>query len=132
MSNREAQLGVLIVDSEEKVPGRQPFHFIDDDKAVVLSDPSCVRLVFLYFRHKAVEIERKGSGEAQVTDRALRDLRGHLDSVARQLDRFRQIRTEATNSKRAVERLLACAEDIAVAITGDTTTMLGILDSLRP
>jgi hypothetical protein len=130
MSNRDARLGILIVDSEEKVPGRQPFHVIDDDKAVVLADKSCLRLIFLYFRHKAVELDSRSSGDDLLSVDRVNVIRAHIENMERTLSKFSRIRGEATKATKAVASLRDCAEEIARSITQDTTAMLGIVDSL--
>jgi hypothetical protein len=56
MDNRSADLGMLIVEDESKVPGKQPFHFIDDNKVVVVADRWALRLVYAFMRARSIEI----------------------------------------------------------------------------
>ena len=47
---------MMIVEDESKVPGNRPFHLIDDDKIVVVADRATLRLVYCFFRAKAIEL----------------------------------------------------------------------------
>jgi len=99
MGNRDAQLGMLIVEDATKVPGNQPFHFIDDDKVVVVAERYALRMVYAFFRAKAIAIQRAACAtDDESVDEALATVAEHVDEIKRSLERVRLIRTEHTKA----------------------------------
>jgi hypothetical protein len=122
MRNRGAALGMLIVDDETKVPGNQPYHLIDDDMVVVAADPITLRLVYCLMRSKAIEAAQAVRAvDDHAAVEALGAIRGHIDDIARALDRFKLIRTEHTKATKAIAQAAGYVDDLGAVITVDVT-----------
>lgn len=131
MRNRGAALGMLIVDNESKVPGNQPYHLIDGDMVVVAADPLALRLVYCLMRSKALEAAqaiRAVDDHAAVEN--LRAIRGHMDDIARALERFKLIRTEHTKATKAIGQAAGYVDELAVAITDDVTEITLLIEEV--
>jgi hypothetical protein len=131
MRNRGAPFGMLIVDNETKVPGNQPYHLIDDDKVVVAADPIALRLVYCLMRSKAIEaaqVMRAVDDHAAVE--ALGAIRGHIDDIARALDRFKLIRTEHTKATKAVAQAAGYVDDLGAVITDGVTEIALLIEEV--
>jgi hypothetical protein len=122
MRNRGAALGMLIVEDETKVPGNQPYHLIDDDKVVVAANPVTLRLVYCLMRSKAIEAAQAVRAvDDHAAVEALGEIRGHIDDIARALDRFKLIRTEHTKATKAIAQAAGYVDDLGAVITDDVT-----------
>jgi hypothetical protein len=132
MSNREAQLGMLIVDGESKVPGNQPFHLIDDNMVVVVSEQATLRLVYALFRARAIEIARTKPCSADDTMLAdsLDTISQLVDDIKRALERFRLLRTEHTKASKAIGQASRYLDDIAETISAGVSEIMTTIDSL--
>lgn len=131
MRNRGAAFGMLIVDDDSKVPGRQPYHLIDDDMVVVAADPTALRLVYCLMRSKAIEAAqavRAIDDDAAVE--ALGAIRGFIDDIARALDRFKLIRTEHTKAIKAIGQAASYVDDLGAAITDDVTQITQLIEEV--
>lgn len=131
MANRGSQLGMLIVDDEAKVPGNQPFHFIDDDKVVVVAERLPLRLVYCLLRAKAIEVARAiqlaaGDDVADLLD----DIRQSIESITRAVDRFKLLRTEHTKASKAISQAGRYVNEAAEAIADEVASIIGALDGL--
>jgi hypothetical protein len=132
MANREAQLGMLIVDDDSKVPGNQPFHLIDDDKVIVVAERATLRLIYSFFRAKAIEI---ASAKSCTSDDAslvasLDTIRLLVEDIKRAAERFRLLRTEHTKASKAISQANSYVDEIAEAISEDVLEIMTTIDSL--
>jgi hypothetical protein len=112
MSNRDAQLGILIVDHAEKVPGKQPFHFVDDDKVIVVGERYALRVVYALFRAKAIELARVRMVDDDSTAETLTLAQDRIVEIKRVLDRFTQLRSEHTKAAKAIGQAAGYVEDM--------------------
>ncbi|WP_421118597.1 hypothetical protein ACE2AJ_14645 [Aquihabitans daechungensis] len=132
MANRDAELGMLIVDDGSKVPGNQPFHLIDDDKVVVVAERASLRLVYALFRAKAIEAAQARScpaSAAKVSDSL--EAIGHLvEEIKRALDRFRLLRTEHTKASKAIGQASRYVDELAETISESVSDIMGTIDDL--
>ena len=131
MDNRGARLGMLIVEDESKVPGNQPYHLIDDDKVVVTSDRQSLRLVYTYFRAKAIEIAQaeRRVDDAQALE-VIVEIEGHVENLRRCLERFKLIRTEHTKATKAIGQAGGYTDEVATVITESVASISGLIDSV--
>ena len=131
MDNRAADLGMLIVEDESKVPGKQPFHFIDDDKVVVVADRWALRLVYAFMRVRSIEI---ATTIASIDDADLlstvRTVHELAREIRRSLDQFKLIRTEHTKASNAITQASGYVDAMATAITTSVTQILVEIDEL--
>jgi hypothetical protein len=112
MSNRDAQLGILIVDHAEKVPGKQPFHFVDDDKVIVVGERYALRVVYALFRAKAIELARVRMVDDDSTAETLTLVQDRIVEIKRVLDWFTQLRSEHTKAAKAIGQAAGYVEDM--------------------
>ena len=136
MTNRSAELALLIVDDQSKVPGNQPFHFIGDNKVVVVSEALPLRMVYCLFRAKSVEMaqSRYNSDETAVTECLLR-IRAQVQDIQRSLERFRLLRTEHTKASKAITqagRYVDETEQALVDSVTEITMTIGMLVGEMP
>jgi hypothetical protein len=132
MANRGARLGILIVDDEAKVPGNQPFHLIDDDKAVVVAERAPLRLLYALFRARAIEIARASScpsSDALVAE-SVDTIRHLVDDIKRALERFRLLRTEHTKATKAIGQAGRYVEEMAETIGDGVNEIMATIDGL--
>jgi len=131
MRNRGAAYGMLIVDDETKVPGNQPYHLVDDDKVVVAADPIALRLVYCFMRGKAIEAAQavRAVDDYDAVE-ALGVIRGHIDDIARALDRFKLIKTEHTKATRAIAQAAGYVDELAAVITNDVTEITLLIEDV--
>jgi hypothetical protein len=131
MANRGARLAMLIVEDESKVPGRQPFHLIDDDKVVVVADRVTLRLVYGRFRAKAIERCRE---DHRPDDAALQAsmlvIRRTIEDIEHSLERFRLLRTEHTKASKAIGQAAGYVDEIVAQITDRVVEALSVIESL--
>jgi len=131
MANRGARLGMLIVEDAGKVPGNQPFHFIDDDKVVVVADRLALRLVYALFRVKAIELARVAcSADDAVMAAAMTTIRHLTDEIRRALDRFRLLRTEHTKAAKAIGQAGRYVDEAAETIADGVAEIMSVIDNL--
>lgn len=130
-ANRGADLAMLIVEDESKVPGNQPFHLIDHDKVVVVADRLALRLVYRYFRAKSLEFaKRSGVVDDESAATTLRSLRALLDEIDRALSRFKSLRTEHTKAANAIKKAGEHTDEIADGIAVYVDEMLAEIDEV--
>jgi hypothetical protein len=130
MANRGTVLGMLIVDDESKVPGKQPYHLIDHDKVVVAADPITLRLVYCLMRAKAIEAAQAARAIADhVAVEALRDIRHHIDGISRALERFKLVRTEHTKATKAIQQAAGYVEEMATSLANDVADISSLIDA---
>ena len=131
MANRGARLGMLIVDHETKVPGNQPFHLIDDDKVVAVADRPTLRLVYTYFRAKAIELAKV---EASVDDETLTDvlavISGHVGDLKRSLVLFKNLRTCHTKSSNALADAVRCTDEMESDLLASVAGIARLIEQL--
>jgi hypothetical protein len=130
MANRAAELGMLIVEDESKVPGRQPFHFIDDDKVVVVAERSALRVVYLYLRVRSLEIERRRQVSSDDTDELLEEIARAADRLVRGLKQFKTLRTEHTKAATAIRQAERFTDDIAEGLEAEVRIISELADRL--
>jgi hypothetical protein len=131
MANRGARLGMLIVEDEDKVPGNQPFHFIDDDKVVVVADRLSLRLVYALFRAKAIELAKVAYGaEGVAVAEAVESIRQLVDDIKRTIERFRLLRTEHTKASKAIGQAGRYVDEAAESIADDVAEIMAVIDTL--
>jgi hypothetical protein len=131
MANRGAHLGMLIVEDESKVPGNQPFHFIDDDKVVVVADRLALRLVYALFRAKAIELAKVacGADDGAVTV-AVDTIRQLVEDIKRTIERFRLLRTEHTKASKAIGQASRYVDDVAETLAESVAEIMAVIDAL--
>jgi hypothetical protein len=130
-ANRGADLAMLIVEDESKVPGNQPFHFIDDDKVVVVAESFALRLVYRYFRAKAIALANTSrAADDESAASAMRVLRTRLGEVENALSRFKNLRTEHTKASNAIQKAGDYTDEIAEAIAAQVDQMLAEIDQV--
>lgn len=130
MANRGTVLGMLIVDDETKVPGKQPYHLIDHDKVVVAADPVALRLVYCLMRAKAIEASQaaRAIGDHAAVE-ALKEIRYHIDGICRALDRFKLVRTEHTKATKAIQQAAGYVEEMAASLANDVADISSLIDA---
>ncbi len=130
MDNRGTSLGMLIVDDESKVPGKQPYHLIDDDKVVVAADPVTLRLVYCLMRAKAIEVAQAARAiDDHAAVEALKEIRYHIDGICRALDRFKLVRTEHTKATKAIQQAASYVEEMASSLGNDVADISALIDA---
>jgi hypothetical protein len=131
MSNRGAELGMLIVDDESKVPGNQPYHLIDDDKVVVVAEPLPLRMVYTLFRAKAIERARaiRAVDEVQV-EKSLATIGQIVEDIKRALERFRLLRTEHTKAARAISQAGRYVDETEEAIADGVAEIMAVINEM--
>ena len=131
MANRGADLAMLIVDDEAKVPGNQPFHLIDDDKVVVVAERLPLRMVYALFRAKALELAKSTctAGNLEVAE-TLITVRRLVEDIKRALERFRLLRTEHTKASKAITQAGRYVDETEEAIADCVTEIMTVIDSL--
>lgn len=104
MSNRAAPLGILIVDDEQKVPGKQPFHFIGDDMVVVSADPAALRLVFPFMRMRSLRLAQEARrGDSDQAVECLKVLEVALSDAKSKLAVITSVRKSHTEAFKGIE-----------------------------
>jgi hypothetical protein len=131
MANRGAQLGMLIVEDESKVPGNQPFHLIDEDKVVVVAERLSMRLVYALFRAKAIELARAAcpTNDAMVAETVIA-IRQLVGDIGRALERFRLLRTEHTKAAKAIGQASRYVDEAAETIGDGVNELVANIESL--
>ena len=133
MANRGASLGMLIVDDQSKVPGNQPFHLIGDDMVVVAAERFALRLVYHFFRAKAVLLKRAaGLQPSKDVGIVVHELRELVSAIQRSLERFRLLRTEHTKALKAVDKAGDYLDEIGSGISEDVAGMVALIDEIAP
>jgi len=130
-ANRGAELGLLIVDHESKIPGNQPFHLIDDDKAVVVAERLPLRLVFCLFRARA--IERAAAATAVDDATLLADVEAiHrlVASIERHLAGFQTLRTDHTKASNALQHAVGVTRELTDGIASDVAEIVAVIERL--
>ena len=131
MANRGALLGMLIVEDESKVPGNQPFHFIDDDKVVVVADRLSLRLVYALFRAKSIELMKATySTDDAAVAQALDTIRHLIEEIKRATERFRLLRTEHTKAAHAISQASRYVNEAAETIVASIAEIMALIDAL--
>jgi len=131
MANRDARLGMLIVEDESKVPGNQPFHFIDDDKVVVVADRLALRLVYSLFRAKAIELAKVAcAADDAAVKEAVDTIRQLVEDIKRTIERFRLLRTEHTKATKAIGQASRYLDETAETIADDVAEIMVVIDAL--
>lgn len=131
MGNRNAKLGMLIVEDTSKVPGGQPFHFIDDDKVVVVAERYALRLVYALFRAKAIAIQRAACAtDDESVDEALTTIVDYIEEIKRSLERVRLIKTEHTKISTALSQAGGYVDDISSNIAAGVAEIMKVIDGL--
>lgn len=130
MANRGTVLGMLIVDDESKVPGKQPYHLIDHDKVVVAADPVTLRLVYCLMRAKAIEAAQAARAIADhAAVEALKEIRYHVDGIGRAMERFKLVRTEHTKATKAIQQAASYVEEMATSLANDVSDISSLIDA---
>lgn len=131
MENRGAELAMLIVDDESKVPGNQPYHLIDDDKVVVVANRSTLRLVYTLFRARSIELAKAAF---TTDDDAIADVVGaihrHVVDIKDNLDRFKLLRTEHTKAAKAIGQAQSYVDQMADEIADSVAGIMASIDEL--
>jgi hypothetical protein len=131
MANRDASLGMLIVEDATKVPGNQPFHFIDDDKVVVVAERLALRMVYALFRVKAIELAKVScTADGGVIDEAVQTIRQLAEDIKRALERFRLLKTEHTKATKAIGQASKYADEAAETIADGVDEIMAVIDTL--
>ncbi len=131
MANRGALLGMIIVEDESKVPGNQPFHLIDDNKAVVVAAPLPLRMVYALLRAKAIELARATSSvDDTLVIESVNTIRLRGEDIRRALDRFKLLRTEHTKATKAIGQAAGYVDELAEIIASDVTDIMLTIDGL--
>lgn len=131
MQNRGAELGMLIVEDAAKVPGNQPFHFIDDDKVVVVAERLALRMVYALFRVKAIELAKAScTADSGVVDEAVQTIRHLAEDIKRALERFRLLKTEHTKATKAIGQASRFADEAAETIADGVDEIMTVIDTL--
>jgi hypothetical protein len=131
MKNRGAELAMLIVDDESKVPGNQPYHLIGDDKVVVAADPVTLRLVYCYMRGKAIELaQRRREVDDNRVVEALDEIIAHVGEISRSMEKFKLLRTEHTKATKAIGQAAGYVDDIAATMTDAIEAVGRQIDSI--
>lgn len=131
MRNRGAPLGMLIVDDESKVPGNQPYHLVDTNMVVVACDPVTLRLVYCLMRGRAIEAAQAVRAvDEHAAAESLEAIRGHVDDIARALDRFRLIRTEHTKATKAIAQAAGYVDDLGSVINDNITEITLLIEEV--
>lgn len=135
MQNRGAPLGILIVDDPSKVPGNQPFHLIDEDKAIVVAERFSLRLIYQYFRAKSIILMRTSltiRDDARPIEEVLPKIQEFTEDIRRALDRFRLLKTEHTKASKAIAKAATYVDEISEAVEADVVEMLALIEELLP
>jgi len=131
MRNRGADLAMLIVEDESKVPGNQPFHFIDDDKVVVVADRATLRLVYAFFRVKAIELAATVyRANDDVVAEAAGAIHRFVVDIKDSLDRFKLLRTEHTKAAKAIGQAQGYVDQMADSIADGVAGIMSAVDGL--
>ena len=137
MANRGANVGMLVVDDESKVPGEQIYWLIDNDKVVVIADTLALRLVYPLMRARSLEITQA----ALVVDdegakEKLRVISSSVDGIKGVTAEFRNLKTAHTKASGGLEAAIASAksiEETLLARVNDITQELEeVLGSTEP
>jgi len=131
MKNRGAELAMLIVDHESKVPGNQPYHLIDDDKVVVAADPITLRLVYCFMRGKAIELaqRRRGVDDSAIIE-TLDAISADVAEMARSLEKFKLLRGEHTKAAKAIRQASGYVDEIAETIAAGVAGISARIDDV--
>ncbi len=113
------------------MPGNQPFHFIDDDKVVVVADRLPLRLVYALFRAKSIELAKAAysTDDAAVAE-ALETIRHLVDEIRRAIERFRLLRTEHTKAATAITQAGRYVNEAAETIAASIGQIMALIDAL--
>lgn len=130
MLNRAAPLGMLIVDDEAKVPGNQPFHFIDDDKVVVVAERLALRMVYALFRAKSIQIAQAPSVTNDLLADSIVGIQQSVEDIQRAVERFRLMRTEHTKASKSIGQASRYLDEVAVTIGEAIDQMMATIDEL--
>ncbi|MDW3217096.1 MAG: hypothetical protein R8F63_00675 [Acidimicrobiales bacterium] len=129
MRNRGADLAMLIVDHESKVPGNQPYHLIDEDKVVVAADPITLRLVYCFMRGKAIELaqRRRGVDDSAIIE-TLDAISADVAEMARSLEKFKLLRGEHTKATKAIGQAAGYVDEIAETLATGVAAISAQID----
>ena len=131
MANRGAAVGMIIVEDESKVPGNQPFHLIDDNKAVVVAGRLPLRMVYALLRAKAIELASAGGNvDDTLVVESVNTIRSLSENIRRALDRFKLLRTEHTKATKAIGQAAGYVDEVAEIIASDVTEIMMTIDAL--
>jgi hypothetical protein len=130
-ANRGADLAMMIVESEEKVPGSQPYYLIDDDKVIVVADRLALRLVYSLFRARAIEVNRaKSQVTIEQASEVLNRLRSLVEEIGGAVSRFRLLRIEHGKARKAIDQASTYTDEIADCIGDDVDRIMTQIDRL--
>jgi len=131
MVNRGAELAMLIVEDESKVPGHQPYHLIDDDKVVVVADRATLRLVYTLFRAKSIELAKAAftTDEGVIVD-VVSEIHRHVVDIKDNLDRFKLLRTEHTKAAKAIGQAQTYVDQMADGIADSVAGIMASINEL--
>ncbi len=131
MANRGAELAMLIVEDESKVPGHQPYYLIDDDKVVVTADRSTMRLVYTLFRAKSIELAKAAytTDEDAIAD-VVGEIHRHVVDIKDNLDRFKLLRTEHTKAAKAIGQAQTYVDQMADGIADSVAGIMASIENL--
>ena len=119
MTNRGANVGMLVVDDESKVPGDQIYWLIDDDKVVVVADTFALRLVYPLMRAKSLEIAQ---ATLMVDDAAakekLRAISSSVDGIKQAVVEFRNLKSAHTKARGGLNAAIESAKSIEEQLLG--------------
>ena len=111
--NRCANVGMLVVDDESKVPGGQIYRLIDNDKVVVVADHLALRLVYPLMRARSLEIAQSNvTVDDEEAKEKLRVIRSSVNGLKEAAADFRKLKTAHTKAKGGVEDAIASAKAI--------------------
>lgn len=109
-ANRDAHVGIYVVDHQEKVPGRQAFEFLDEDKLVVAVDktdlrPDALRLLVIWARRAAQVHARQARTEGRRDlSGVLHQVQSILEEARERLNGFRELKKHLTGAEKSLSR----------------------------
>ena len=131
MVNRGANVGMLVVDHESRVPGDQIYWLIDNDKVVVVADSLALRLVYPLMRARSLEIAQA----ALVVDdegakEVLSTIRSSVNEIKNAAAEFRNLKSAHSKASGGLETAIESAKSIEANLLGHINEITQELDEI--
>ena len=131
MVNRGANVGMLVVDHESRVPGDQIYWLIDNDKVVVVADSLALRLVYPLMRARSLEIAQA----ALVVDdegakEVLSTIRSSVNEIKYAAAEFRNLKSAHSKASGGLETAIESAKSIEANLLGHINEITQELDEI--
>ncbi len=131
MSNRGANVGMLVVDDQSKVPGDQIYWLIDNDKVVVVAETFALRLVYPLMRARSLEIAQANlTVDDDAAKEKLRAICSSVDGIKQAVAEFRKLKSAHTKAQGGLNAAIESAKSIEDQLLGRVNAITQELEEI--